>query len=86
MRRVGVVEKLVVDSLSDDYPEALSALTQPPPLERQGGVLVHDNATDKMNCVVDILTTERRRPGPADRGATIIYTTLDARFTSGIVT
>ena len=71
----GVVEKLVVDSLSDDYPEALSALTQPPPLERQGGVLVHDNATDKMNCVVDILTTERQRPGPADRGATIIYTT-----------
>jgi len=71
----GVVKRLVVDSTADVDPELLSAMTQVPPPQRHGGVLVHDNATDKMNCVVDILKTERQRPGPADRGSTIIYTT-----------
>jgi len=71
----GVVEKLVVDSAMDDDPLLhVSVMTHPPPPPRQGGVLVHNNSLDKMNCVVDMVKTDRQRPGPADRGATIIYT------------
>lgn len=70
----GVVERLIVDSQVDAEPEELFVMQNPPQVRRQGGVLVHDNALDKMNCVVDIVKTERQRPGPVDRGSTLIYT------------
>lgn len=72
----GVVQKLVVNFDEDDEPEPLFIMQQPPAVQRQGGVLIHDNTLDKMHCVADILKTERlRQDGPVDRGSTLLLTT-----------
>lgn len=72
----GVVQKLVVDCDKDDEPEQLYIMQQPPAVQRQGGVLIHDNTLDKMHCVTDILRIERsRQGGPVDRGSTLLLTT-----------